>query len=427
MSFLLACLPSLAIEELSHEQSREIQQYHARRHEEQQQQQQQPHQYLLGTTRAAVRQAWQERGRFAVASMGHLLEQTVEEMSRFTSIFRQAARDAWQEQYQRGQQRHYHHHHASHGGAYAYQGQGSILDNHHHHHHHRMDLNTRGGDHNDNSNDPATYLDEFGIPNEDGSAYSPIQEEIRQENDFIFLPRLRNRTPAQEWGAVADLDIYFTSLYTYYYHRGLLPIISKGIVQLVTLFFTLFLSVFLFAHVDWKELSTCIDESTCHADFFESYVHKRPFSKFTLWTVIVILYCFIFTAYGLFSIWSFLTSLNQALNAKWVFEERLGISAHKLQGGAIDWDRHVVSRLMELQRSGDYRVAIHGQGRDFDALVVAQRILRKENFMVALFNKGLIDLSVPVLGKSFFCSSIEVSCSREQIGELCLPSYPLSC
>jgi hypothetical protein len=40
------------------------------------------------------------------------------------------------------------------------------------------------------------------------------------------------------------------------------------------------------------------------------------------------------------------------------------------------WDRDVVTKLLELQQSGQYRIAIHG--RMSDALVVAQRILRKE-------------------------------------------------
>jgi hypothetical protein len=37
-----------------------------------------------------------------------------------------------------------------------------------------------------------------------------------------------------------------------------------------------------------------------------------------------------------------------------------------------DWDRDVVTKLLELQQSGQYRIAIHGQMSD--ALVVAQRI-----------------------------------------------------
>jgi len=107
----------------------------------------------------------------------------------------------------------------------------------------------------------------------------------------------------------------------------------------------------------------------------------------------------------------FAHTVQQAMNAKWVYEERLGISARKLLGGAVDWDRDVVSKLVALQQSGEYRVAIHNSGQDLDALVIANRILRKENFMVALFNRGLLDLTIPCasfFSDSFFCSSLEV-------------------
>jgi hypothetical protein len=297
-----------------------------------------------------------------------------------------------------------------------------------------------------NENDHTTaFLDDFGIPKEDdyynnsdmeytslsdqqqqhqhqqhqqqqqqhqqhhqhpqSSPRSPESPQPRPKDDFVFLERFRLRPRADGWGAVANLDLYFSSLYNYYYQRGLVPILGNGVVQLVTLFFTLCLSIFLFAYVDWRGLSSCIDESTCHSDFVQSYLIQKPFSRWSLWNFIVILYCLLFLAYGLFAAWAFYESVLESLNAKWVFEDRLGISARKLEGGAVDWDRDVVTKLLELQQSGQYRIAIHGQ--DVDALVVAQRILRKENFLVALFNRQLLDLSVPGLGNTF-CASLEV-------------------
>jgi hypothetical protein len=284
---------------------------------------------------------------------------------------------------------------------------------------------------NENNDNTTAFLDDFGIPKEDdyytSMEYTSLAdqqqheqqqqqqqqhpypssppESPRQRDDFVFLERFRLRPRADGWGAVANLDLYFSSLYNYYYQRGLVPILGNGVVQLVTLFFTLCLSVFLFAYVDWKGLSSCIDESTCHSDFLQAYLIKKPFSRWSVWNAIVILYCLLFLAYGLFATWAFYESVLESLQAKWVFEDRLGISARKLEGGAVDWDRDVVTKLLELQQSGQYRIAIHGQ--DVDALVVAQRILRKENFLVALFNRQLLDLSVPGLGPTF-CASLEV-------------------
>ncbi len=119
--------------------------------------------------------------------------------------------------------------------------------------------------------------------------------------------------------------------------------------------------------------------------------------------------------YGFFSVLSFVTTVRTALESKYFFEEKLGFSAQKLEGGAVDWDT-VVDKIVSLQQSGEHRVAIHGQ--KIDALVVAQRILRRENFMIAFINRKMLDLNVQTphcldfLGlseKIFFSKSLEVS------------------
>lgn len=169
---------------------------------------------------------------------------------------------------------------------------------------------------------------------------------------------------------------------------------------------TLWLSIFLFVYVDWQQLATCKDEQTCKANFGDYMIHN-PFSRLSLWTFVVFLYCALFTCYGVFSIWTSWNTIRDAIEAKYFFEEKLGISSQKLEGGAIDWDKDVVSKLLELQTSRSYRFAIHDG--NLDALIISQRIMRKENFMTAFFNRNLLDLSVPFLKKRFFCKSLEVS------------------
>jgi autophagy-related protein 9 len=155
----------------------------------------------------------------------------------------------------------------------------------------------------------------------------------------------------------------------------------------------------------------------------------------------------IFSAYFLFALWNFGQTVSDARQCKWIFEQRLGIPEHKLQAGAVEWDV-ICTKLMQLQTSGEYRIAIPrggsapntgplqtnnindttssstadggatqstadattegnasasasnasaatGEAQELDALMIAHRILRKENFLVALFNKGLLNLTVP--------------------------------
>jgi hypothetical protein len=376
---------ALLWDELHHQQTREIQQHHARTT---------AHRNSHQTTPYHPSSAISDR-RFSL--IRRILQQTQEEASRFSHVVLEAASDAWCEhEHRRRRDRH-----------------------------HRRRLLRRGDD--AAVDDHNTYLQEFGIAvhdDDDGTdhAHDPEMQQQQQHddtinhpNDFVVLPPDRHRR-RYYYGAVANLDLFFSSLYSYYYHRGLVPIVGKGVVQVVSLLFTLWLSIVLFVYLDWTALATCTDETTCRSDL-ASYVFPPPHYHRSswgnrypnpVWSLLVICYVGLFLAYAVFAIWSGLQTVREALDAKFVFEERLGISARKLEGGAVDWNRDVVDKLLELQRSGQYRVAIHGQ--DLDALVIANRILRKENFMVALFNQGVFDLTVPYLGdRTFFCSSLEVS------------------
>lgn len=65
----------------------------------------------------------------------------------------------------------------------------------------------------------------------------------------------------------------------------------------------------------------------------------------------------------------------------------------------IEW-HEVVARFLEKQRSGEYRVSISQQ--ELTAHDVASRILRRENFLVALIDQKVLDLRpiIPILGPS---------------------------
>mmetsp|Transcript_15761 Transcript_15761/g.23199 ORF Transcript_15761/g.23199 Transcript_15761/m.23199 type:complete len:924 (-) Transcript_15761:113-2884(-) len=266
--------------------------------------------------------------------------------------------------------------------------------------------------------DTSSNLSDFGLNDEhllmgyDQQGYEEFPETVQggaNGNSFMFLQQFRlPRSQQDGWGAVSNLDLFFSSLYSYYYHRGLMPILGTGIANLISLFVTLWLSIYLFAYIDWQEMAKCIDEQSCKSDFFD-YVIEQPFSKLSLWNFIVILYCLLFASYSIFATWSFWRTLQDALQAKHFFEERLGIDVERLEGGGVDWDRDIVSKLIDLQNKGDYRITIHEHG-NLDSLVIAQRIMRKENFMIAFFNRGMIDLRVPFLTQqTCFCKSLEWS------------------
>jgi len=162
--------------------------------------------------------------------------------------------------------------------------------------------------------------------------------------------------------------------------------------------------------LDWYKLVQCTDERSCE-EKLSDYVIDKPFSQKSLYNLLVILYCLLFLLYGIFSTFTFIASISDALTARTFFEDKLGIDTRKLEGGSIEWD-DIVQKTITLQKSGQCRIDIHENVQHIDELTVTQRILRKENFMVAFINKDLIDLKVPLpfVGNiQCFSKSLEVS------------------
>jgi autophagy-related protein 9 len=239
---------------------------------------------------------------------------------------------------------------------------------------------------------------------------------------FVLLRRLRILPKNDGYAYVSDLDAFFSSLYNYYYMRGLGSIIGRGLVEIVSLFFTLWLSIVMFAYIDWEGLRGCHDEGTCRESFVESYVIKNPFSSGSysmLRNSWIVIYCLLFSAYGSFCVIQYFHSIIASLECKVFLDEVLGVTDRDLEVGAVEWG-DIVERMSEAQRIGKCRVAIlpwmadaaivdrsqrstsdrtGGDVRDDPTghLVVAQRIMRRENYMIAFFNLGLLDVTLPRL------------------------------
>jgi autophagy-related protein 9 len=151
--------------------------------------------------------------------------------------------------------------------------------------------------------------------------------------------------------------------------------------------------------VDWQKLATCKDEQTCRANWSDYYYDHDLDS--THW-LLVQGYTLLFLAYTSFTVWSFWQSLQQAWNCQFIVHEKLGISRRKLQGGAVSWDE-VVQKLVTAQDSGEYRTTLSR----LDPLLIAQRIMRKENFLIAFWNQKLLDVQI---GKRhYWCPTLEWS------------------
>jgi len=272
-----------------------------------------------------------------------------------------------------------------------------------------------------NHEDGINWDEHFGIQDlsldshphdEENGGHVVDEEEVQQQNGrgrpnpgypFVVLRQYPRRQAIRQdkdhWGMVANMDVFLTSLYQFFYHRGLAPLIYKFLVEFLSLLFALWLSRILLSRLDWHKLVTCTDEHTCHANWSD-YYYDHELSQ-THWSVVQG-YTLLFLSYIGFTVWSFWQSLQQAWNCHFIVHEKLGISRRKLHGGAVSWDE-MVEKLVSAHESGEYRTTL---GR-LDPLVIAQRIMRKENFLIAFWNQNLLDVQI---GKRhYWCPTLEWS------------------
>jgi len=195
-----------------------------------------------------------------------------------------------------------------------------------------------------------------------------------------------------EWAAVSNLDEFFTRLYNYYREGGLVTLLLGRLSSLVVLAFTVVFSTFLFILVDWHALFSCSDaEDAAPCKELSRYIDADVlrFENVTTFQAIVVVYFSLFSLYWVMTALAFIPAVFGAWRMHVFYRDRLRITTRELQ--TMQW-HEVVTRFEQLQRSGSYRVAL----KEVTAHSIAMRIMRKDNYMVALVNKDMLDLSLRV-------------------------------
>ncbi|KAJ8600473.1 hypothetical protein CTAYLR_010244 [Chrysophaeum taylorii] len=200
---------------------------------------------------------------------------------------------------------------------------------------------------------------------------------------------------------VTDLDAWFANIYQYWYRKGLATMIVSGLAHIVTLLFTILFSFFLLALVDWGAVVTCRDEASCgtlgryvRTDFLVSGRGRDGLG---------LAYLCVFGLYWVWSCAATANSLRDAYDASVFYASELGLGDREVRSAR--WN-DVVERLGDLQRSGRapwhaFQTAVGRRGADERRRVlsphdVACRIMRKDNYLVAMLNAGILALELPL-------------------------------
>ncbi|KAI9708304.1 MAG: autophagy protein atg9 [Bogoriella megaspora] len=194
------------------------------------------------------------------------------------------------------------------------------------------------------------------------------------------------------WVNVLNLDNFLNDVYTYYTQHGIWSMLLARILNLFTVAFVCALSVFLFACVDYSSIPYTTKLSD--AMIPQCTQEMSGFMNFIIWIVVLV--------------WV-LNLITTLINMRdwWAMHEfytyLLGIPDSEIQ--TVSWP-YIVQRLMALRDSNPITapnlppnarkmLGNHSKQR-MDAHDIANRLMRRENYLIALFNKEILDFSLPL-------------------------------
>uniref|UniRef100_A0A0D9VRW3 Autophagy-related protein 9 n=1 Tax=Leersia perrieri TaxID=77586 RepID=A0A0D9VRW3_9ORYZ len=186
---------------------------------------------------------------------------------------------------------------------------------------------------------------------------------------------------------IADLDIFFERLYEYFCAKGLRCIVTKWIIDILNVLFMVCCIGFFFLIVDWNALShlkcgvEALESGEKPCDLMQVIKHD-PLVPFTFPKMITIGSMVILTIYGLINFLKFFVQLRSTLNIRDFYHNSLKVTDLEIQ--TISWPK-IIEKVVLLQKSQKLCVV-----RDLSEHDIIMRIMRKENYLIGMVNKGII-------------------------------------
>ncbi|GAB4821600.1 hypothetical protein N2152v2_008646 [Parachlorella kessleri] len=207
---------------------------------------------------------------------------------------------------------------------------------------------------------------------------------------LLHPPDLAASDEVYDWGAVPNLDTFFTRIYRYWEQKGFVVMVLSRVLNLAALGFTVAMSALLLLVVDWRALQAeCLKRDTC--DLMEVAFRRHPLEGgLTPGRLLACLYLGAFTAYWLVALGHLVAEVRGLAEVRHFCQHKLGLSERQL--ATCTWPE-VAHRLVQVQSSTRLCIV-----RDLTEHDVVSRVMRKENFLIAMLNKGVLALNVPIPG-----------------------------
>lgn len=217
-------------------------------------------------------------------------------------------------------------------------------------------------------------------------------------SDYRRLPSSGNESPSGllrgegiKEEPISDLDIFFERLYEYFCAKGLRCIVTKWIIEFLNVLFMVCCIGFFFLYVDWNALGhlkcgvEALESGEKPCDLMEAIKHN-PLVPFTFPKMITVGSMVILATYGLINFLKFFVQLRSTLNVRDFYYNSLKITDLEIQ--TISWPR-IIEKVVLLQKSQKLCVV-----RDLSEHDIIMRIMRKENYLIGMVNKGIISFPI---------------------------------
>ncbi|ODV58762.1 autophagy protein ATG9, partial [Ascoidea rubescens DSM 1968] len=202
--------------------------------------------------------------------------------------------------------------------------------------------------------------------------------------------KLRSLDPKERaqwlWANIENLDVFLQDVYIYYLGNGFYSIILSKLIDLLTLVFIFTISIYLTSCINYSNISNS------HNKLSNIQVDKC-YSNLNFFKKILVYFFSFFLVTRLFQF--FFIDLKKLNELNCFYKHLLLINEDELQ--TISWQL-IVKKIILLKNQNAIisNVSDSKAKSRLDAHDIANRIMRKENYLIALYNKNILDLKLPL-------------------------------
>lgn len=185
---------------------------------------------------------------------------------------------------------------------------------------------------------------------------------IYEDNEYIRPPK--------------DLDIFFISIYEYYYNKGISGLSLKILYKFTTNIIIIIITKIILFNIDWMKLSNDFEDY----DLINYLKYPEGISK-----IFFAIYILIFSLYFIFFTYKNSKYISRCYKIRNIFKEKLNIN--NINNYA--WTE-IVEKLSKLQLKS--RIILNKE--DITNYDIANRIMRKENYLISMIEDNILNCNI---------------------------------